>query len=262
MLRSNNQWLSFGEFFLNSYFTIVLRIALDNHTMYKKQLFWKNTQLETFFVCFGQKYLTTREFEVIGNYFGVFGNANSFRELANQYNVTGSRVQQIKDQAILKLEKLRKEAFGKRLLLFLYTQDSNWKKHILNTQFCLKELVSLGLYDPHIVIEDMNLPPRAYNALYRNNLDTLEDILQYDKDKGLKNLLNLGSKSYEQIQEIIQEKRWRTELPKSLFKYNFDKSKILKNTTPHIKSPKANTFGNGQVIGVGLFNRSRSMIIR
>ncbi len=65
--------------------------------MYKKQLFWKNADIETFFVCLGKKYLTPREFEVIENYFGVFGNSKSFKELANQYNLTGSRVQQIKE---------------------------------------------------------------------------------------------------------------------------------------------------------------------
>lgn len=56
-----------------------------------------------------------------------------------------------------------------------------------------------------IKLEDLNFSVRTYNCLKRAQIDTLLDLVKYPPDK-LRNLKNLGDKSFNEIYELLKNK--------------------------------------------------------
>nr|QUS64733.1 RNA polymerase alpha subunit [Isoetes longifolia] len=63
----------------------------------------------------------------------------------------------------------------------------------------------------HIFIDQLELPPRAYNCLKRINVHTISDLLDYSQDDLMK-IKNFGIKSVEQVLEALW-KRFGISLP-------------------------------------------------
>lgn len=57
----------------------------------------------------------------------------------------------------------------------------------------------------HIFIEQLELPPKAYNFLKKINVHTISDLLDYSQDDLMK-MKNFGKKSVEQILEALQNR--------------------------------------------------------
>lgn len=57
----------------------------------------------------------------------------------------------------------------------------------------------------HIFIEQLELPPKAYNFLKKINVHTISDLLDYSQEDSMK-MKNFGKKSVEQILEALQKR--------------------------------------------------------
>ena len=65
-----------------------------------------------------------------------------------------------------------------------------------------RELVDQKLYE--VIIDELNLPSRVINALLRENIETVADLVKVGKEK-LTNMKGVGKKSIELIEDELKK---------------------------------------------------------
>jgi len=76
------------------------------------------------------------------------------------------------------------------------------KEEIENLEIKKKEEINKKFSD--LIIDELNLPSRVVNALLRENIETVADLMKVGKDK-LVGLKGLGKKSIELIEEELKK---------------------------------------------------------
>lgn len=152
--------------------------------------------------------LKQREYDILCDFFGVGGyEVLSTPEIKKKYELSVHRITIIKARAIRKLvneqERLKLESDIVRILLLVYSDvDSEFNQFLVKAAERSKPLFDelFELFNPEdILVKDLGLSTRSYNALTRNNLFNLKQVYEYEQKYGLISLLNIGDRAYQEI---------------------------------------------------------------
>lgn len=154
-------------------------------------------------------WLTQREKYILDE---TFKNDKLFKEIARELGITGVRVGQIYQKAMRKV-KYKKDWF----VLGEYATpeqlaEQDYKAYVeeLKSKWTYKSALQfIEEYEPKIEerkLEYLELSMRAYNCLRRIGIETIEDLLKFDREhteEEWTKVRNLGRKSYKEIQDAI-----------------------------------------------------------
>lgn len=160
--------------------------------------------------------LTSREVQIIEL---IYKEGLTFEEIGKIFSVLGERVRQIEAKTLRKLrhpDRLNCLMYGKdyidKLEAIKQEEKENYIKRLNNklNDFranLVKDYDAAYEVNIHInaKIEDLELSVRTYNCLRRARLNTVADILNYNKVKCMYNIRNFGIKSFYELKDKLNE---------------------------------------------------------
>ena len=112
---------------------------------------------------------------------------------------TESLILEITTNGSLTPEKAVSEAYKKLML---------WFSHLTNEENLKPEQVTVEQPIPQpeiILIEELQLPVRAYNCLKRAGINSVDELVQYSQEE-IKEIKNFGKKSADEVFQALKTK--------------------------------------------------------